>query len=225
MSSLSNFVLVFDLDDTLYDERDYLQSGRRYVFDRIRALYPQAKAVDLDKYITYPVSYDVWGDVLTLLALPQKLKESLLWMYRLHSPDISLSYGVKQAIKTLKDQVKEIVLLTDGRSVSQRMKLLSLGLQDTSVFISEEYESEKPSKKRFNLIETKWPGAQFVYIGDNLTKDFVAPNALGWTSVGLSLKQENIHQYNLDDFGAEQLPKYWISTISDLEELFSSEFV
>ena len=37
-------------------------------------------------------------------------------------------------------------------------------------------------------------GDCFVYVGDNLSKDFVAPNALGWTSILIDRPADRPHR-------------------------------
>ena len=40
------------------------------------------------------------------------------------------------------------------RSITQRKKIKALGLEDIPLYISEEYKSEKPDRKRFKMIES-----------------------------------------------------------------------
>ena len=91
---------------------------------------------------------DFLGFACGKLNLEDDLKNSLLWSYRLHTPNIKLKPEIK---KTLNDLIKlssTIVILTDGRSITQRLKINSLGLNFLPKYISEEYSSEKPEKKK-----------------------------------------------------------------------------
>ena len=74
-------------------------------------------------------------------------------------------------------QIK-VVILTDGRSVIQRLKVNSLGLDDFPLYISEDYKSEKPNKKDFLQVEYDYPNMRYIYISDNPEKDFDAPYEL-----------------------------------------------
>ena len=39
---------------------------------------------------------------------------------------------------------------------------------------------KKPSKKCFLEVEAMFPDKSYIYIGDNINKDFITPNKLGW---------------------------------------------
>ena len=55
----------------------------------------------------------------------------------------------------------------------------------------------------------------YCYIGDNPTKDFIAPNILGWTSYCLLNKGWNIHPQDFE-VAPEQQPTYIITELKDL---------
>ena len=73
----------------------------------------------------------------------------------------------------------------------------ALGLErfftDENIIISEEFGTAKPSERNYSYFMDKYPGAGFYYVGDNLGKDFIAPNRLGWTSICLLDNGSNIH--------------------------------
>ena len=211
-------VVVLDLDDTLYAEYDYQTSGIRAVGKAITELYGQ----DITEQILAlrdEGERDLWGRACLLLDLPATVKESLLWIYRLHKPRISLDKAIVEALSQIASIVDEVVILTDGRSVSQRKKLYALGLGDMRVYISEEYQSEKPDTLRFKAIMHDFPAFQFLYVGDNPKKDFIAPNALGWKTVGLRGCLKNIHVQTTDGLHSSFLPDIWINYLSEMVEL------
>ena len=51
---------------------------------------------------------------------------------------------------------------------------------------------------------------------DNPQKDFIAPNRLGWATIGLLDSGSNIHGQKLDGLSDEQLPSVWIEKIEEL---------
>lgn len=215
---LENTVVVFDLDDTLYFEADYVESGIRYVCDRLQELYGknpyaliiQARQNGRNDWITEACNY---------LDLPLTTKDSLLWMYRLHVPDIHLSPACEKAINHIRAGARSVAVLTDGRSITQRLKLHALGLKDWPIFISEDYGIEKPSPDRFRAVEEKYPAGQYIYIGDNVKKDFLGCNQLGWISVGIRGGTRNVYPQDTENFPVEALPKYWINNWDELLEL------
>ena len=51
-------------------------------------------------------------------------------IYRLHVPNIKVPNGVIDLIKNLKNSKAQLVILTDGRAITQRLKLDSIGLNN-----------------------------------------------------------------------------------------------
>lgn len=209
-------VLVFDLDDTLYYEDDYNESGVIAVSDELLFLY--GKDIKEELLNARVNKNDIWERACNLLSLPLSVKESLLWMYRLHCPTIQLDVSTSDIILSINEMVSQIVVLTDGRSISQRKKLLALGLLDFPVYISEEYQSEKPDILRFRQIMMDYSAEQYVYIGDNPRKDFQAPNTLGWNTLGLKEKGKNIHSQKTGGLSAVNLPQIWFDDMSQIKD-------
>lgn len=218
--SPNSTAVVLDLDDTLYKEVDYQKSGISAVCDLIHSIYGISLEDKLAKFIESDEK-DVLGMLCREAGLPASVKESFLWVYRLHSPNITLSVDASGFIDRLKSKQK-IIILTDGRSISQRLKLKALGLSNFPVFISEEYESEKPSPLRFELIMKRFPSANYVYIGDNPKKDFIAPRALGWKTFCLRSTGRNIHSQFIDPLAENHAPHYWIDTLCQTLELLDA---
>ncbi len=219
-SKLSQLVLAFDLDDTIYQEFDYQTSGIAFVSQQLQTLY----GVDIkDRLLEWRAKgcNDLWQKSAKLLNLPESVAEQMLWMYRLHIPDIHLSIEVSDLLSILKPLVKKVVILTDGRSISQRQKLSALGLQDIPVYISEEYQSQKPSLNRFLAIMDDYKADTYVYIGDNPKKDFLAPNQLGWKSIGL-VNSSAIHAQHYDHLSIVYHPSIWIKYWHELLPIIES---
>lgn len=213
MRRFDDLVVVLDLDDTLYNEVEYVLSGIAAVTAQINGIYNSALSTELaDAYLDG--NSDVWGLACSLLGLPTQTKESFLWMYRLHAPTIALSPQVVGWLDRLRQTRAQLAILTDGRSVSQRRKLASLGLADLPIYVSEEHGSEKPSPERFEAIMHRWPGKRYAYIGDNPRKDFIAPNRLGWLTIGLVDNGANIHSQRIEA-DAEHAPQCWVDRLEE----------
>jgi putative hydrolase of the HAD superfamily len=210
-------VFVFDLDDTLYRELDYVLSGKMHVFKRLSELYGLDLSTPLD-VVFGENDGDFIGRACEYLNLPITVKETLLWDYRLHSPNISLSEKVSNLIHELSEDAVDVAILTDGRSLTQRLKLRSLGLDHLSAYISEEYESAKPNPKRFELIAKRFPQKNLVYVGDNPAKDFLSPNNLGWITFGVKDRGLNIHSQELSGLDLNYHPRFWLSDVENLKD-------
>ena len=218
----SQTVVVLDLDDTLYAEADYRASGFRAVCNVVNQLLCPNVLLDAStrQIIDAP---DPLVQICEMAGLPPSVKETLLWVYRLHTPDIRLSPDVARAVATLESHCQAVAVLTDGRAVSQRQKLKALGLSHLPVYISEDYASCKPEPLRFCKVMSDFAAQAYVYVGDNPRKDFVAPNALQWKTVGIratSLRggPHNIHSQVCDGLPAANLPNRWVSSMDEFLE-------
>ena len=213
---LAEAIIVFDLDDTLYKEADYHSSGVRAVANKLTHLFGIDVEASLEDLIING-ERDLWGGICRRLNVPASVKESILWEYRLHSPNIQLTSEVKDVISFVRQYAAGIAILTDGRAITQRTKLLALGLAGMPVYISEEFGASKPHPARFKLIEQSYPGKHFVYVGDNPKKDFVAPNGLGWITFCLVDDGRNIHSQDLSQIEKDYLPHFWLADLKDLQ--------
>jgi putative hydrolase of the HAD superfamily len=213
--SFTETVFVLDLDDTLYQEVDYQFSGFKEVLCKIRQIYGKNLDEEFNKLIQKGSS-DVLQSLCDAAGLPDTVKESLLWIYRLHQPNISLVKDVRDFISFLQQDAAGVAILTDGRSFSQRSKLKALGLSRLPAYISEEYGDMKPSPLRFEAIMRDMPAIQYLYVADNPERDFLAPNTLGWKTVGLLGGAQNIHSQAIEDLPEEYLPSLWIDSLKEL---------
>lgn len=213
----SNLVWVFDLDDTLFSEFQYQRSGYQAICDVVQSLYEK----DVHSVIEDAINKkkDVLSEICCYLDLPLALKDSFIWIYRLHTPRITLYEGVADFLLKIESDSKSIAIITDGRSVTQRLKIAALGLERFEALVSEEWNEEKPQSARFNYLEQKYLNASgFVYVGDNITKDFITPNRLGWITIGLKDLGYNVHPQLISGIDNEYLPKIWVNSFTELQE-------
>ncbi len=211
----SQTVFVLDLDDTLYREVDYQASGFREVVKYIERTY-YTSVTSIFEQLQKQNEKDILGGLCRAIGLPDTVKQSLLWIYRLHEPEIFLSTDLQEAIVRLEQESRGVVVLTDGRSVTQRLKLKALGLSHLPVYISEEFGDEKPSPLRFEAIMQNIPANRYIYVADNPAKDFVAPNQLGWMTVGIKGDIRNIHSQKVLVLNETYQPHIWINLLTDL---------
>jgi len=207
--------LVLDLDDTLYQEYDYQTSGLKYVEQMIEHLYQVSFAGKLIQWREQGIG-DVFAQACRELQQPASFKEHLLNFYRYHLPDISLSQTTQSFLNHARRHCAAVAILTDGRSATQRLKLKALGLSEYPVYISEEWHSTKPCPERFLQIQYDFAQCeQFCYLGDNPKKDFLAPNELGWFSVGLRGNERNIHSQDTSLYTPSSRPAVWIEQLTE----------
>jgi putative hydrolase of the HAD superfamily len=204
-----NKVFVFDLDDTLYSERDFEKSGIEFVYNYFK--------IDPFEFGTAMKSRTNWIEQIVLQYDNFSTKDSILDLYRYHKPQIELYSSAKIFLEKLISFKVEMSLITDGRSITQRNKLIALGIESyfKNIIISEEIRSEKPSEVNFKMVIDKNQKKEYVYIADNTQKDFITPNKLGWTTICLLDKGQNVHKQN---FGLpnEYLPQFTINSFEDI---------
>lgn len=204
-------VICFDLDDTLYKEIDYLKSAYREIAeyaagqctgcsDSVNILAIKAYDRMLD---AYREGQNTFEELNKFLGLKLPISD-YLYIYRNHKPKIVLSEDVVQTLDELQAEGVRIGLITDGRSVQQRNKIEALGLSrwidEKDMVISEEFGSEKPALANYEFFMKRYPECHdFIYVGDNLMKDFIAPNTLGWQTVCLKDDGRNIHRQNFSN--------------------------
>ncbi|MFP2994603.1 HAD family hydrolase [Spongiivirga sp. MCCC 1A20706] len=206
-------VIVFDLDDTLYNEIEYLKSAFEeiaYQVDPDDGLQLYAKMFSM-----YRDNQDVFK---YLVENYHKSKKQLLEVYRNHKPSIKPFYRVAKVIEEIKARNGKLGLITDGRVVTQMNKLKSLGLLShfDKIVISEEIGSEKPSISNYHAIQNHFKASQYWYIGDNFKKDFVTAKQLGWKTLALLDNGLNIHKTNHLYFDLEHIPDFMIKSYADL---------
>lgn len=224
-------VICFDLDDTLCKEIDYLKSAYReiagYAAEHCHGCSVPVTVLAHKAYEAMLAAYhegqNAFEELNKFLGLDLPVAD-YLYIYRNHKPKIALTEDVVQTLNALKAEGVRIGLITDGRSVQQRNKIEALGLgrwmEDADIVVSEEFGSEKPALANYEYFMKRYPHCQsFIYVGDNVKKDFVAPNRLGWETIGLMDDGRNIHEQIVSGIESERLPKKWMLKMSELKVL------
>lgn len=173
--------VIFDLDDTLYSEKEYVKSGYKAVSNYLGGGYE-------DKLWGFFKAGKPAIDELLKELGRENEKAEVLKVYRCHKPDIHLYSGVAEMIESLKSRGIKVGIITDGRPEGQRNKLEALGLDVDDVIITDELggiQFRKPCDIAFRIMITRWRlnAADIVYVGDNPAKDFQAPQQLGMRSI------------------------------------------
>lgn len=215
--SLKNTVIVFDLDDTLYPERHYVRSGYRYLQKLLVDLY-HIDIGDSLWQLFIAKHPDPIGEICLQYQLAPTLKEELVLAYRFHQPELVLDVTTANCLHYLKLRQVSIGIITDGRSLTQRLKLQALGVLSLAdcVVISAEVGVAKPDPKPYQQMMQQLVAAHYVYIADNPRKDFISAKQLGWKAIGLYDEGgHNIHPHPTEING-EFAPHHWISSLSDL---------
>lgn len=186
-------IVAFDVDDTLYRELDYVESGFRAVASAVAAHHP----IDEDAAFALLVeSMETHGrgrqfdDLLQAVgAFSVRDRDRLIQVYRQHRPEISLPEASRRVLEWVGTAGHRVFLVTDGNHHVQNRKVEALGLR---AFVEHAYltgrygrDATKPSTKVFELMlrRTRAEASELVYVGDNPRKDFVGVRSLGGRTV------------------------------------------
>lgn len=188
-------VVVFDLDDTLYDEMSYVRGGFRAVagywagvtggdagrmYARLlRILEEEGRGRVFDKFLEEMGRYS------------RKNVRLSVGLYRNHTPDIRLYPDAAAALDRL--PARAIYVVTDGHKYVQWTKIRALGLDRhprvRRCFLTNRYgiRRQKPDPYCFLRIcqQERTVPEQVVHVGDNPHKDFVGLKPLGFRTVRL----------------------------------------
>lgn len=213
-------VVVFDLDDTLYKEQDYLKSAYCEIAAVVESRYGAPRNICDQMFRWWQKGDNVFQQLIDTYKLELTIDE-LLTIYRSHIPTIRLDDTIRNLLDRL-HQHSVLGIITDGRSMTQRHKVDALGLSayidEHDILISEETGYEKPSDKPFRWFMEHYPLRTYYYIGDNPAKDFEAPNRLGWTTICLLDDGSNIHRQDFN-LPLKMLPQYRISQLTEIENI------
>ena len=192
--------VIFDLDDTLYSEKQYVRSGYKAV---AKLLGDEALADRLWTY--FENGKPAIDELLNELGCMGR-KEECLEAYREQIPEITLYDGVVDLILELKSKGIKVGIITDGRVSGQKRKIQTLGLDKLidDIIITDELggtQFRKPCDIAFRIMQRRWglPFEQMVYVGDNAEKDFQAPKQLGMRSVFFRNKEGIYSDKNKND--------------------------
>ncbi|TFG46040.1 MAG: HAD family hydrolase, partial [Candidatus Brocadiia bacterium] len=154
--------VVFDLDDTLYDEIDYCRSGFSAVSEYLSKLHGAFSTEQIFNSIwmqfTASDRTKVFNQALDDLKIPYDpvLIHDLVRIYREHLPNITLPADSKEVLEILCGKYA-LALLTDGFLPAQRLKVEALKLEKffKCIIYTEELGRQywKPSQAGFEKIQ------------------------------------------------------------------------
>jgi putative hydrolase of the HAD superfamily len=186
--------VIFDLDDTLYPELDFVRGGldaaagilaRRHGLDRRDVA---GRMMELLLTRGRGRVFDTIVEELELGA-PDRIVPLLLYVYRAHEPRLAPYPDVVPVLRRLNDAGLRIGVLTDGLASVQRRKLDALRLEvplDPIVFVGELPSAwGKPSAESFaiacDLLDIA--PAEITYVGNDPYKDFAGAREVGMRTI------------------------------------------
>ncbi len=225
---MNRYTVVFDLDDTLYPERQWALSGFRAAERWAKgALGLDGLAADMSRLLDEGHRGRIFDMVLSerLGDAPPDTVKALVDAYRANVPELTLFDDAQWVLDHLAPHMA-LGLVTDGEEDLQSKKIAALGIAPrfASLVITgalgANREFWKPHRKPFETVAAVLPkdGRRFVYVGDNPSKDFISPNAMGWLTVQI-VRPGGIHDGAKTAEGGE--PMHKIESLRELPELLA----
>lgn len=177
-------VVIFDLDDTLISERDYIKSGYRAVAKAIKEKYnldlPKEEIYNKLNELFLESNKRVFNRILDLFKIDYTNDEiaQLVKIYRGHIPHVKYYEDVLSIISKLREMNIKLGIITDGYIETQKAKLDVIKAEEVfdKIIMTEEFGREywKPHPKAFQMMKAHFDVEyeEMIYVGDNPNKDF-----------------------------------------------------
>ena len=204
--------VVFDLDDTLTPEFEYVKSGYAVV-SRILSSVLGMGEQELYEMLIALYSEDrqrVFNRLFEQLDKPYSHDDIMMLVhsYRNHVPTIMFYDDVIPCLERARQRKLRIGIITDGYAVSQKQKLRALNAHQyfDHIIVTDDLGREywKPHPLPFELMKETL-GVEFhemMYVGDNPSKDFYISQVYPITTVRIDRKgiyKETPYRYGVKE--------------------------
>ena len=213
--------VIFDLDDTLISEKEYIKSGYRHIAEVIGQRFNINKdQVYIDLFQLFRESpHNVFNRLYEKyhIEYSKEMIIDLVNEYRGHFPDVQYYDDVMQCLNELKVLGIKIGIITDGYAQAQRQKLKAVeaDMYFDEIIVTDELGRDhwKPHPKAFEIIKERF-GVSFdemIYVGDNPGKDFYISTIYPIKTVRIF--RDGVHKDNFyldgirEDFIIDELTK------------------
>jgi putative hydrolase of the HAD superfamily len=198
-------LVLFDLDDTLYQEKQFVMSAfksiSKYLSKKYNIKYDKIFKILKDDF-NKGLRKKNFNVLIKKLQLIDEDVDYLVRIYRNHKPEISLYNDAEYILNKLKKTIK-LGLVTDGYIATQQNKISSLKIKnyfDVIIINSPKDNIDKKNPKIFNKIikKLKVNPKDTVYVGDNPLKDFIASKKIGIHTVRIKRKSGEYSKFKVE---------------------------
>jgi len=189
-------LIIFDLDDTLYKENDYVRSWFQAVANYVSDNFwiSQSKVF---KYLWSTFQrYWRWKNfdmMINHFCLQDLSLKKLVNIYREHRPNINLTKGKIVLLKKLKKRYK-LCMITNGYPEVQKKKIKALDMKtyfDKIYYADEQWrEYGKPHRKYFELAlrQFRISPKNALMVGDDHECDILGAKSVGINTLNVNTK-------------------------------------
>ena len=212
--------LVFDVDDTLYEQIVPFENAYKSLFDididmeqfyLLSRYYSDVKfeasrngEMTMDEYHIYRIQ-EAAKDLGVFLTDEQAL--NMQKEYKKNQQKLQMSNITISILKLAKENNVMLGIITNGPSEHQWSKVKALGVErwidKENIIVSGDYSINKPDIKIFEIMQErlKLPNHSLYYIGDSLENDIVGANNAGWKAIWINRYKrklsENVNIYKI----------------------------
>ena len=187
-------IVLFDLDNTLYDVRQYFKGAFQELAAYISRKHPISQRTacqvlkDIWKQKTSMYPY-LFNDVVKVLNLDEREVKKMIDIFNLHEGKLQPYPHLLSMMKKLKKQGCKLGIVTDGTIQRQKRKVRSLRIRrffDAVVF-TKELGGSKQSILPFQKVlhDLHGDSSHTFFVGDNPSLDFQGPKKLGIVTMRL----------------------------------------
>ena len=197
--------LVFDVDDTLYEQIVPFENAYKSLFDMdidmekfylLSRYYSDVKfeasrngEMTMDEYHIYRIQ-EAAKDLGVCLTAEQAL--SMQKEYKKNQQKLQMSNTTISILELAKENNVKLGIITNGPSEHQWAKIKALGIESwisrENIIVSGDYGINKPDVRIFEIMQEKLqlPNASLYYIGDSIENDIVGANNADWKGIWIN---------------------------------------
>ena len=212
--------LVFDVDDTLYEQIVPFENAYKSLFDididmeqfyLLSRYYSDVKfeasrngEMTMDEYHIYRIQ-EAAKDLGVFLTDEQAL--NMQKEYKKNQQKLQISNITISILELAKENNVKLGIITNGPSEHQWSKVKALDVErwidKENIIVSGDYSINKPDVKIFEIMQEKLklPNDSLYYIGDSLENDIVGATNAGWKVIWINRYKrkspENVNVYKI----------------------------
>ena len=218
--------LVFDVDDTLYEQIVPFENAYKSLFDMdidmekfylLSRHYSDVKfeasrngEMTMDEYHIYRIQ-EAAKDLGVCLSDEQAL--NMQREYKKNQQKLQMSEITISILELEKENNVKLGIITNGPSEHQWAKVKALGVEKwidkENIIVSGDYGINKPDVRIFEIMQEKLqlPNDSLYYIGDSLENDIVGANKACWKAIWINRYKkklpENVDVYKIAENNTE----------------------
>jgi len=208
--------LYFDLDGTLFDDRQYVRGGLQHAGEVLAEQTGRDLTNELHAaYFEREITGSTFDTVLAEHGLSTDLVPTLVSAYHNNSAELSPFPDAKSTLDVLSERY-QLGLITGGTNGREKLNRLGLSEHFETIYVGPEYGCSKHQPEIFEaaLESLDVVPAEAVYVGDRPSLDFPQPNQLGMTTVRV-----RSGRYATAEATGDTEPNYTVDCLADVQSV------